>query len=277
MNRLPLERRAQILSCLVEGNSLRATSRMTGAAKNTIVKLLCDVGAACQAYHDEHVRNLNCQRVQCDEIWSFVYSKQKNIPEHRRGDPGVGNTWTWVGLDADNKLAVSWLVGGRDAEYANVFMLDVADRLSSRVQLTTDGHYAYLNAVEGAFGADVDFAQLVKLYGAAPATSKQEARYSPGKCVGARKERFEGNPDPKHVSTSYVERQNLTMRMHMRRFTRLTNAFSKKVENLAHAVALHFMYYNFVRIHQSLRVTPAMAAGVTDTLWELEDIVRLTD
>ena len=247
---------------------------MTGAAKNTIVKLLCDVGAACQVYHDEHVRNLNCQRVQCDEIWSFVYSKQKNVPENRKGDPGVGDTWTWVALDADNKLAVSWLVGGRDADYANAFMLDVADRLSSRVQLTTDGHMAYLDAVEGAFGADVDFATLIKMYGPAP---EGQRRYSPPVCRGTRKERWEGKPDPKHVSTSYVERQNLTMRMHMRRFTRLTNAFSKKVENLVHAVALHFMYYNFVRIHQSLRVTPAMAAGVSDTLWEIEDIAKLAD
>ena len=184
------------------------------------------------------------------------------------------DVWTWVALDADNKLAVSWLVGGRDAEYANAFMLDVADRLATRVQLTTDGHYAYLNAVEGAFGADVDFATLVKMYGPAP---EGQRRYSPPVCKGARKERREGRPNPKHVSTSYVERQNLTMRMHMRRFTRLTNAFSKKVENLAHAVALHFMYYNFVRIHQSLRVTPAMAAGVTDTLWEIEDIAQLAD
>ncbi len=225
-------------------------------------------------YHDEHVRGLTCQRVQCDEIWSFVYSKQKNIPERLRGLPGVGDVWTWVGLDSDSKLAISWLVGGRDAEYANAFMQDVADRLTRRVQLTTDGHWAYLEAVEGAFGADVDFAQLVKMYGTAP---EAEKRYSPPVCVGAKKETFNGRPDKRHISTSYVERQNLTMRMHMRRFTRLTNAFSKKVENLAHAVSLHFMHYNFVRIHQTTRVTPAMAAGVTDTLWEIEDIVRIVD
>ncbi len=274
MNRLTIERRTQILACLVEGNSLRATSRMTGASKNTVVKLLCDVGAACQAYHDKHVRGLTCQRVQCDEIWSFVYSKQKNIPERLRGLPGIGDVWTWVGLDSDSKLAISWLVGGRDAEYASAFMQDVVDRLTNRVQLTTDGHYAYLSAVEEAFGADVDFAQLVKMYGTAP---EAEKRYSPPVCVRAKKETFNGRPDKRHISTSFVERQNLTMRMHMRRFTRLTNAFSKKVENLSHAVSLHFMYYNFVRIHQTTRVTPAMAAGVTDTLWEIEDIARLVE
>lgn len=255
--------------------SLRAASRLSGASINTVTKLLVDVGTACQAWHDENMRNLTCKRVQCDEIWSFVYSKQKNIPEHLRGKEGIGDTWTWVALDADSKLAVSWLVGGRDAEYANVFMDDVASRLANRVQLTTDGHYAYLDAVKGSFPAGgVDFATLIKLYGNAP---ELERRYSPQVCVGARKERVRGNPDPKHVSTSYVERQNLTMRMHMRRFTRLTNAFSKKVENHAHAVAIHFMYYNFARIHKTLRVTPAMAAGVTNKLWELEDIVSFVN
>jgi len=274
MNRLSIEKRAQILGMLVEGNSIRATCRMTGAAKNTVVKLLCDVGAACQAYHDKHVRNLKCQRVQVDEIWSFVYSKQKNIPEHMRGMSGVGNTWTWTALDADSKLIVSWLVGGRDADYANVFMDDVAQRLANRVQLTSDGHGPYFDAVTGAFGDDIDFATLIKLYGKAP---EPEKRYSPPTCVGTRKDTRSGAPDPKHISTSYVERQNLTMRMHMRRFTRLTNAFSKKVENLAYAVSLHFMYYNFVRIHQTIRVTPAMAAGVTDRLWEIVDIVKMAD
>ncbi|MEE8625609.1 MAG: IS1 family transposase [Acidiferrobacterales bacterium] len=273
MNRLTQERRTQILGLLVEGVSLRAASRLSGASINTVTKLLVDVGSACQAYHDEHVRNLNCQRVQCDEIWSFVYAKQKNVPKHLWGVPGVGDIWTWVALDADSKLAVSWLVGGRDAEYANTFMGDVADRLANRVQLTTDGHIAYLEAVEGAFGADVDYAQLVKLYGSPP--PEEEKRYSPACCVGAKKDRIEGRPVKRHISTSYIERQNLTMRMHMRRFTRLTNTFSKKVENHAHAVAIHFVYYNFVRIHTTLRVTPAMAAGVSDRLWELSEIAEL--
>jgi IS1 family transposase len=275
MNRLTTEKRAQILGMLVEGTSIRAVTRLTGVSKNTVAKLIRDVGDACQAYHDAHVRELSCKRVQCDEIWSFVYAKQRNIPEHLQGQPGIGDVWTWTAIDADTKLAVSWLVGGRDAEYAKAFMHDVASRLANRVQLTTDGHGPYLVAVEEAFGAGVDFAQLVKLYGVPPSDGTTEARYSPPRCVGARKERFEGKPDPKHISTSYVERQNLTMRMHMRRFTRLTNAFSKKIENHAHAVAIHFMYYNFVRLHKSLRVTPAMAAGVTDRLWEISDIVAL--
>lgn len=274
MNRLTTEKRVQILGMLVEGMSLRAASRLSGCSFNTVTKLLVDAGKACEAYHDEHVRNLTCKRIQCDEIWSFVYSKQKNIPEHLRGNPNVGDVWTWTAIDADNKLAVSWLVGGRDAEYANAFMQDVADRLINRVQLTTDGHIPYLEAVEGAFGADVDFAQLIKIYGTAPETEK---RYSPPECVGAKKKTFTGRPDKRHISTSYVESQNLTMRMHMRRFTRLTNAFSKKVENHAHAVALHFLYYNFVRIHKTLKCSPAMAAGVTDRLWELEDIVAVID
>lgn len=277
VNRLSTEKRAQVLFCLVEGNSIRATVRMTGVAKNTVTKLLVDVGRACQAYHDEHVRGLSSKRVQCDEIWSFCYAKAKNVPTAKKAPAYAGDVWTWVAIDAEAKLAVSWLVGLRDAEYANAFMQDVANRLASRVQLTTDGHIAYLDAVEDAFGAGVDFAQLVKLYGSVKPARTAEARYSPSKCVGARKEPFEGRPDPKHISTSYVERQNLTMRMHMRRFTRLTNAFSKKVENLAHAVSLHFMFYNFVRIHGSLRVTPAMAAGVTDRLWEIDDLVQLAD
>lgn len=275
MNRLPLSRRAQILGLLVEGMSLRAASRLSGASINTVTKLLVDVGRACQAWHDKNVHDLTCKRVQCDEIWSFIYSKQRNIPERLWGAPGIGDVWTWVGIDADTKLAVSWLIGGRDAEYANAFMDDVASRLANRVQLTSDGHAAYLDAVKGAFPDDsIDFATLIKIYGPAP---EPERRYSPPECIGCRKERWQGNRDPKHVSTSFVERQNLTMRMHMRRFTRLTNAFSKKVENHAHAVAIHFMYYNFVRIHKTLRVTPAMAAGVTDRLWELEDIVNLAD
>jgi IS1 family transposase len=275
MNRLPLEKRAQILGLLVEGNSLRAASRLADVSINTVTKLLISLGCSCQAYHDKHVRNLNCQRIQCDEIWSFVYAKQKNILERLRGEPGIGDAWTWVAMDADSKLAVSWLVGGRDAEYANAFMDDVASRLARRVQVTTDGNAVYLDAVGGAFpSGGVDFATLIKIYGAAP---EGEKRYSPPECIGCRKEAVRGNPDPKHVSTSYVERQNLTMRMHMRRFTRLTNAFSKKVENHAHAVAVHFMWYNFGRIHKALRVTPAMQAGLSDHVWSLEEMVGLAN
>ena len=274
MNKLPTEKRVEILGMLVEGMSLRATSRLSGASINTVTKLLVDVGTACQTYHDEHVRDLECQRVQCDEIWSFCYAKAKNVEAAKAAPEGAGDVWTWTALDADSKLIVSWLVGGRDAECANEFMQNVADRLSSRVQLTTDGHHAYLDAVDRAFGIDVGFAQLIKLYGQAHDSHK---RYSPPVCVGAIKEPFNGDPNKRHISTSFVERQNLTMRMHMRRFTRLTNAFSKKVENHAHALALHFMFYNFVRIHKTLRVTPAMAAGVTDRLWEMEDIVALVD
>jgi IS1 family transposase len=275
MNRLPLAKRSQILGLLVEGNSLRAASRLADVSLNTVTKLLIDAGRACQDFHDKHVCGLKCRRVQCDEVWSFTYAKQKNIPDRLKDVPGVGDTWTWVALDADSKLAVSWLVGGRDAEYANAFMDDVASRLADRVQLTTDGHYAYLDAVKGAFPAGgIDYAALIKIYGAAP---EGEKRYSPAECIGCKKERVRGNPDPKHVSTSFIERQNLTMRMHMRRFTRLTNAFSKKVENHAHAVALHFVFYNFARVHKSLRVSPAMAAGVADRLWSVEDIVRLVE
>lgn len=276
MNKLPLEKRVLIIGLLVEGSSLRAASRLSGCSINTVTKLLVDVGTACQAYHDEHVRGLKCQRIQCDEIWSFVYSKQANIPEHLRGKEGVGTVWTWVAIDADTKLSVSWLVGGRDAEYAQAFMQDVASRITGRVQVTTDAWNAYLDAVENAFGANADYAQLVKLYGEAP-DKGDERKYSPGECIGTRKRRIEGRPDKRHISTSHIERQNLTMRMHMRRFTRLTNAFSKKVGNHALAIALHFMFYNFVRIHKSLRVSPAMAAGVTDRLWEIADLVRLAD
>jgi IS1 family transposase len=275
MNKLTREQRAQILHMLCEGNSIRAIERMTGSSKHTISKLLVDAGKACAAYHDEHVRGVKAKRVQCDEIWSFTYAKQKNVAGAKAAPEDAGDTWTWTALDADSKLIVSWLVGGRDAEYANAFMQDVAGRLANRVQLTTDGHKPYLEAVEGAFGADVDFAQLVKIYGAVP---KGDTRYSPAECLGAKKRRVEGAPDKAHVSTSYVERQNLTMRMHMRRFTRLTNGFSKKIENHAHAVALHFMYYNFVKQHKGLKgVSPAMAAGVTTRLWEMSDIVDVVD
>ena len=275
MNKLSAADRARILHLLCEGNSIRAVVRLTGASKNTIAKLLVDAGQACADYHDRHVRGVQAKRVQVDEIWSFTHCKGKNVATAKNAPDDAGDVWTWTAIDADTKLVLAYLVGGRDAEYANGFMMDVADRLANRVQLTSDGLRAYLDAVEGAFGADVDFAQLVKSYGAVPDGAK--GRYSPAECTGIRKTTIEGKPDEKHVSTSYVERQNLTMRMHMRRFTRLTNAFSKKVENHAYAVALHFMYYNFVRLHGKLRVSRAMAAGVTDRLWEIADIVALVE
>jgi IS1 family transposase len=277
MNRLPLEKRIQILSMLCEGSSMRSISRVVDVSFNTVAKLLTDAGLACAAYHDEHMRNVETKRLQCDEVWSFCYAKAKNVPMAKKAPRYAGDIWTWTALDADSKLIVSWLVGGRDAEYANEFMQDVAGWLANRVQLTTDGRYAYLDAIEGAFGADVDFAQLVKLYGSTPPAKDAQTRYSPPKCVGAKKERFEGKPDPRHISTSYVERQNLTMRMSMRRYTRLTNAFSKRIDNHCHALALYFVWYNFARIHTSLRVSPAMAAGVTERLWDMTDIVALID
>lgn len=275
MNKLDAKTRSQILHLLCEGQSIRAITRILGVSKNTVSKLLADAGKACAEYNDEHVRNVPAKRVQCDEIWTFTYAKQKNVPTAKAAPDHAGDTWTWTAIDADSKLIISYLVGGRDGEYALAFMEDVAARLASRVQMTTDGHKAYLEAVEGAFGCDVDYAQLVKIYGSAPESAK--GRYSPAECTSIKKTKIEGDPDINHVSTSYVERQNLTMRMHMRRFTRLTNGFSKKVENHAYAVALHFMYYNFVRIHKSLRMTPAMAAGVTDRLWEIGDIVALIE
>lgn len=275
MNKLPSATRAAILTLLCEGNSLRAVTRITGVSLDTVTKLLIDAGRACTVFHDETVRNVRAKRVQCDEIWAFCYAKEKNVPDAKTAPDMAGDLWTWTALDADNKLIVSWLVGSRDAECASVFMQDVASRLATRVQLTTDGLKAYLNAVEGAFGADVDFAQLVKLYGSTSESAK--GRYSPAECTGARKTPIEGKPDPKHIGTSFVERQNLTMRMHMRRFTRLTNAFSKKAENHAFAVALHCMFYNFVRMHKTLRCSPAMAAGVTDRLWDMKDIVALVE
>lgn len=272
MNKLSVERRSQILRCLVEGNSIRATSRITEAAKNTVVKLLVDAGKACSEYQDKALRNLTCKRLQCDEIWSFCYAKKKNVPDRHKGEFGYGDVWTWTALDAKTKLVPSWLVGDRSGETACVFVKDLASRLKHRVQLTTDGHSAYLEAVEEAFGDEIDYAMLIKIYGSDP---EGEKRYSPAKIIETKSNVVTGNPDRKHISTSYVERQNLTMRMSMRRFTRLTNAFSKKVENLVHAVSLHFMYYNFVRIHKSLDVTPAMEAKVTDRLWDVEDIVEL--
>jgi IS1 family transposase len=275
MNKLSSQTRAQILHLLCEGQSIRSVARVTGISKNTITKLLIDAGKACAAYHDAHVRDVETRRVQVDEIWSFTYAKQKNLQSAKAAPADAGDTWTWTALDADSKLIVSWLVGGRDSEYAIAFMDDLRSRLANRVQLTSDGHKAYLEAVEGAFGGDVDYAMLVKMYGTAPEAEK--GRYSPPICTGAHRTRIEGDPDPKHVSTSYVERNNLTMRMHMRRFTRLTNAFSKKVENHTYAVALHMMYYNFVRVHSKLRMSPAMAAGVSQWLWEIGDIVKLVE
>jgi IS1 family transposase len=277
MRKLASADRARILHLLCEGTSIRAITRLTGASKNTVTKLLIDAGKSCMAYHDQYVRGVKASRIQCDEIWSFTYAKNKNVKDAKAAPAFAGDTWTWTALDADSKLIVAYMVGGRDAEYATEFMHDLRSRLRNRVQLTTDGHSPYLQAVEGAFGADVDFAQLVKIYGTPEGSTTQERRYSPGECCGTRRRAVEGNPDMAHVSTSYVERSNLTMRMHMRRFTRLTNGFSKKVENHAYAVALHMMYYNFVRIHGKLRMSPAMAAGVSDRLWEIGDIVALVE
>ncbi len=274
MNKLPTGKRAQILQMMVEGVSIRAISRMTNASKNTIVKLLADAGQACLEYQDRTLRNLPCKLIQADEIWSFVYSKQKNVPQEKRGQFGYGDVWTWTAIDADTKLIPCWHVGRRDADAAYSFMTDLASRLTNRVQLTTDGHHAYLQAVDYAFARDIDYAQLVKQYGTAV---EAEKRYSPPVCVGAERHVVRGQPDPEEISTSYVERQNLSMRMGMRRFTRLTNAFSKKVENHMHAISIYFMHYNFVRIHQTLRCTPAMEAGVTDRLWNLEDMVAVVD
>jgi IS1 family transposase len=274
MNRLPLAKRAQIIGMLVEGNSLRATSRMADVSINTVTKLLVDVGEACERYQDSALRDLKCKRIQCDEIWSFVYAKAKNVPEKMRGAWGVGDVWTWVAMDADSKLVPSWGVGRRDAFTGHAFIRDLASRLAHRVQVTTDGHKVYLEAIEGAFGANVDYAMLVKMY-EGDSGKAAEARYSPARCTGARTQKITGDPDPEYISTSYIERQNLTMRMGMRRFTRLTNGFSKKVENLKAHLALHYMHYNFGRIHKTLRVTPAMEAGKADHVWSLEEIAGL--
>ena len=276
MNKLPLETRVQILHMLVEGSSMRSVSRVADVSINTVSKLLVDAGLACARFHDEMVRNVKARRIQCDEIWSFTYAKQKNVATAKRLDLAYGDTWTWTAIEADHKLLISWLVGARDGDYAMAFMNDVAARLANRVQLTSDGLKTYLEAVEGAFGADIDYAMLVKMYGA-PVDNAPERRYSPAECIGAHKRSIEGSPDPKHISTSYTERHNLTMRMEMRRFTRLTNAFSKKFENHCHMVALYAVCYNFVRVHKALRMSPAMAAGVSDRLWDMADIVALID
>jgi IS1 family transposase len=276
MNKLPLNKRVQILGMLCEGSSMRSISRITDVSINTVAKLLVEAGEACLAIHDETVRNVKASRIQCDEIWSFCYAKEKNVATAKDAPDGAGDVWTWTAIDADTKLMVSYFVGDRGSESAMVLMDDLRTRLANRVQLTTDGHRAYLEAVEGAFGCDVDYAQLVKLYGELGGKGP-EKRYSPAECTGIRKRRVEGNPDEAHVSTSHVERMNLSIRMQNRRFTRLTNAFSKKLDNHIYALALYFAFYNFCRIHKSLRMSPAMAAGVTDRLWSLEDICAKID
>ena len=274
MNRLSTSKRVAVISALVEGCSVRSTSRLTGVAKGTILRLLARVGEACARYQHEAIRNVAAQRVQIDEIWSFVGAKQKHVTPENAARGAVGDVWTFVAIEAQTKLVLSWLVGLRDVGYATEFLQDVAARLASRIQLTTDGHKMYLSAVEDAFGGDIDYSMLVKIYGAA---ATHDAEYSPAICKGCLQMPVTGDPDPKHISTSYIERQNLTMRMNIRRFTRLTNAFSKKVENHAHSVALFYMHYNFVRIHQSLRVTPAMEAGLTQRVWSIQDIVELVE
>jgi IS1 family transposase len=274
MNKLSRDARAQILGMMVEGVSIRAISRMTGASKNTIVKLLADAGEAFSDYQDRTLRGLTCKRVQVDEIWAFVYAKAKNVETAKAAPQGAGDCWTWMAIDADTKLIPSFYVGARDADAAQTFIADLAGRLANRVQLTSDGHKPYLEAVEQSFGADIDYAMLIKHYGAPVGAL---GRYIPGDCTSIELRRVEGRPDPAHVSTSYAERANLTLRMGSRRFTRLTNAFSKKVENHAHSVAVHTMHYNFVRIHQTLRCTPAMAASVTKQLWELADMVQVLE
>jgi IS1 family transposase len=276
MIRLSPEKRQAVIAALVEGNSIRATVRMTGVAKNTVTKLLVDMGTVCSVHQDRVMRDLNCERIQVDEIWAFVGCKEKNVPEEKRGEFGIGDVWTWVALDAETKLVPTYRIGTREFGDAREFMEDLRKRLANRVQLTTDGHKPYLTAVRGAFKDDVDYAQLIKLYGTEPKVS-QSTRYSPGVCIGADRRIVSGSPDPVHISTSYIERQNLTMRMSMRRFTRLTNAFSKKVENLTAAVSLHFAFYNFCRVHKSLGTTPAVAAGITDHVWKLDELIGLLE
>ena len=274
MNKLPSAKRIQVIGMMVEGMSIRSVVRLTGVSKTTILKLLEDCGEAFSDYQDQAFRNLSCKRLQVDEIWAFNHCKQRNVKTAKAAPEMAGDLWTWVAIDADTKLIPSWLVSSRDGGAAHAFIDDLAGRLANRVQLTSDGHKAYLNAVEDAFGAGIDYAQLVKIYGEAP---HPPGRYSPAECIGAEKHPITGRPDPRHISTSYAERANLSIRMHDRRFTRLTNAFSKKAENHAHSVALNFMYYNFVRIHTTLRCTPAMAAGVTTKLWEITDMVAVLE
>jgi IS1 family transposase len=278
MNKLDQKARAQFLHLLCEGSSIRAVTRLTGASKNTVIKLMVEAGQACADYHDKHVRNVKARRIQCDEIWSFCYAKQKNVRGAKTAPDGAGDVWTWTAIDAESKLMVSWWIGSRDSSTGSEFLHDLKSRLANRVQLTTDGHGAYLEAVDHTFGDDIDYAMLIKLYGNPEGQrGTAERKYSPSPCIGTHTKQISGDPDPTHVSTSFAERQNLNMRMHMRRFTRLTNAFSKKFENHAHAVSLFSTYYNFVRIHKTLRVTPAMAAGVTGKLWEIGDIVSVLE
>lgn len=273
MNKLPLAKRVQILSMLCEGSSMRSISRVCDVSINTVTKQLVDAGETCMALHDETVRGVQSARVQIDEIWSFCYAKQRNVPTAEAAPEGAGDVWTWTALDADTKLMVSYFVGDRSGESAMILADDLRARVASdRVQITTDGHNAYRGAIEEAFGADADYATIEKIYRTDPAAAR--GRYSPPVCIGAKKNTVEGNPDPAHVSTSYVERSNLSIRMQNRRFTRLTNAFGKKFSNHVHALALHFAFYNFVRIHKTLKVTPAMAAGITDKLWSMEDIAE---
>ena len=277
MNRLSLETRAQILSLLVEGSSMRAISRVTSVSINTVTKLLEDAGEACIALHDEKVRNVKSKRVECEEIWSFNYCKRASLPTAKAAPADAGDVWTWTALDRESKLIVSYLVGGRDAGYATEFMQDVADRVANRIQLTTDGHKAYLDAVDGAFGLDVDYAMLIKTYGETPDLGGPERKYSPGVCTGVKGKKVTGRPDARYVSTSFVESHNQKMRQHMRRFTRLTAGHSKKFANHCHALALYFAFYNFVKQHSTLRMSPAMAAGIETRLWEMSDIVALID
>lgn len=276
-NKLNLEKRTQIITVLCEGVGINAACRITGASKNTVLKLLAEVGEACALYQDRVMQGLKCKRIECDEVWSFVGCKEKNVPEEVKGVFGIGDVYTWTAVCADTKLVPCWHVGTRDGVSANIFIKDLASRLANRIQLTTDGHKAYLEVVEDAFGCDVDYAMLIKIYGNDGAPKEAARRYSPSEFTGSEKRRITGKPDMKHVSTSYVERQNLTMRMHMRRFTRLTNAFSKKLENHMHAISWYFMFYNFCKIHKTLRVTPAMEAGIDDHVWDIEEILMMTD
>lgn len=276
MNKLPIAKRVQILSMLCEGMSMRAVSRLCDVSFNTIAKMLADAGKVCMTFHDDKVRGLTCKRVQVDEIWSFTYAKQKNVAAAKAAPEGAGETWTWTAIDADTKLIAAWFVGSRDAQSANAFLEDLASRLKHRIQLTSDGHGCYKEAVYTAFDTEVDYAQLIKIYGGGRPEG-YEGRYSPDDCTGIKKTRMWGNPDEAHISTSYIERSNLTMRMHNRRFTRLTNAFSKRFESHVHMVAIYTMFYNYLRIHKTLRVTPAMAAGISDRVWDMADIVALMD
>ena len=276
MNKLPTSKRVAVVSALVEGNSLRSTCRMTGVAMNTVLKLLAELGTACARFHDEYVRDVHAKRVQVDEIWQFVGAKARNATPEQKAD-GWGDCWTWTALDADTKLMISYLVGLRTPPMAYELMKDLASRVTGKPQVTTDGLFWYHDAVDNAFGIDVDYATIIKYYGKAPSDPTTSTRYSPATITGVRTEVIRGNPDERHISTSYVERQNLTMRMSMRRFTRLTNGFSKKVENHAHAIAIHFTHYNFCRVHKTLRVTPAIEAGLSDHVWSIEELLGLLD